>query len=69
MRSKIVVKIEQHFEDGSIIDWSDILDDTNLCVVTNGFGARFVKTGKEIKHMLAKELQKQLFKEQCRIEV
>jgi hypothetical protein len=67
MKSKLILKIEQHFEDGFIVDRSKEVDNLRIHVATNGFGHSVTDSGQNVKETLLKELRKELFKTECEI--
>lgn len=69
MESKLVLKIEQHFEDGTIKDCSDMIDELEVPIGIHSFGTEYKKPGKQVKKNILKEIQTALFKSYCKIEV
>jgi hypothetical protein len=67
MKSKLIIKVEQHFEDGTIVDHNETVDNLRVAVATNGFGHTVTESGQNVKETLLRELRKELFKTDCQI--
>jgi hypothetical protein len=67
MKSKLIIKVEQHFEDGKIVDHNKTTDKLQICRGTNGFGTSFSDSGKSLKAKILEKLREELFKNDCEI--